>query len=194
MKPMDPRIDEVLRFWFTQNGYKQWFSKDAAFDERLRDRFGALHADASDGGLERWRGSARGELALIIVLDQFSRNLFRDSAKSFANDDRALRLAKELVSTGRAAELNFTERAFGLMPFEHSESKDTQMQSVEAFEALAATAQGADIDLAKNIVDFAKKHAEVIEKFGRFPHRNAALGRTSTPEEIAYLATPGSSF
>jgi uncharacterized protein (DUF924 family) len=191
---MDPRIDEVLRFWFVQSSYAQWFAKDAAFDARIRDRFEGLHADAADGGLQKWRGSARGELALIIVLDQFSRNLHRDDAKSFANDARALSLAQDLQKTGRAAELTFVERAFALLPFEHSESSAVQKESLQAFEALAATAQESDAELAKNILTYAKKHAEVIARFGRFPHRNAALGRTSTPDEVAYLATPDAGF
>ncbi|CAN5804863.1 DUF924 family protein [soil metagenome] len=193
-KPMDPRIDEVLRFWFVQSSYQQWFTKDPAFDERLRDRFGALHADASSGGLNSWRGSARGELALILVLDQFSRNLYRDDAKAFANDERALSLANDLQKTGRGAELSVVERGFGLLPFEHSESKAMQEHSVTSFEALAATAEGADAETAKSMLEYAKKHASVIKEFGRFPHRNAALGRASTPDELAFLAKPDSGF
>ncbi|HEY4055550.1 MAG TPA: DUF924 family protein [Kofleriaceae bacterium] len=191
---MDPRIDEVLSFWFVQNGYKQWFAKDPAFDARIRDRFGGLHADAADGGLQKWRGTARGGLALLIVLDQFSRNLYRDDARAFANDSRALSLAEEMLATGRAAELPFIERAFALLPLEHSESSAVQKRSVKAFEALAATASETEAETAKEMLEFAKKHADVITRFGRFPGRNAALSRASTPEEAAYLATPGSGF
>jgi len=183
--------DDVLSFWFSLE-QTRWFKRDAAFDAELRDRFGATHEAAVAGRLDDWATTPRGALALVIVLDQFSRNLFRDDARAFAADPRALSLARELVRTRAIDTFAPIERMFVLLPFEHSEDIARQREAVAEFEAIAAAAP--DDKMVTVGLEFAKKHAAVIERFGRFPHRNAVLGRASTPEEVAFLAQPGSRF
>lgn len=175
---------DIIRFWFTEIDRALWFRKDADFDRLLDERFGALHAQACLGELSAWRDTPHGRLAEIIVLDQFSRNLFRDSAKAFAQDGMALVLAQEAVRTGADAALAPQERVFLYMPYMHSESAAIHQTAVELF-----TRNG----IADNL-DYELKHKAIIDRFGRYPHRNAVLGRTSTPEEIAFLQEPGSSF
>ena len=202
---MDPRIDEVLELWFgpgpspTPEVIQRWFTKDPAFDDELRRRFGALHAEAAAGQLASWRGHARGALALIIVLDQFSRNMFRDDPRAFATDTLALELAQELRACARLRELDFYQQMFTLLPHEHTEDRATQAACIAGFTELAAEARarGASpevIAMMDSGLDYARRHAVIIERFGRFPHRNAVLGRASTPEELAFLEQPGSSF
>ncbi|HEU4613490.1 MAG TPA: DUF924 family protein [Kofleriaceae bacterium] len=191
-------IDDVIEFWFgtepepTEETMRRWFVRDDAFDAEIRTRFGALHARAAAGGLTDWLATPRGTLALLIVLDQFSRNLYRDDARAFAQDGRALAIARELWFSGRARELTPIQRMFVLLPFEHAEDREIQREGVAAFEQLAAE-PGAPAMLAVGL-DYARRHAEVIERFGRFPHRNEVLGRESTPEERAFLQQPGSRF
>jgi len=175
---------DILHFWFEETPPKQRFAKDVAFDATIHQRFGALHARAVQGELWDWRGTPQGRLAEIVVLDQFPRNLHRGSALAFAHDGMALVLAQEAISAGADAQLTPEQRAFLYMPFMHSESRAMQRESVRLFTALGR---------AENL-DFAHRHAEIIERFGRFPHRNADLGRTSTAEELAFLQQPGSSF
>lgn len=202
---MDARVDEVIDFWFgpapspTSEIYERWFSKDPAFDEEIRRRFSALHAEAVDGRLTTWHGHSLSELALIVVLDQFSRNMFRDDPRAFAADREALHTARELRRAGRAHELTFHQQMIGLMPFEHAEDRATQSECVAAFEGLLAEAKelraGDDvIGMLTGAADYARRHREIIDRFGRFPHRNAILGRTSTAEEIEFLKLPGSRF
>jgi len=202
---MDARVDEVIEFWFgpapspTAEIYDRWFRKDARFDEEIRRQFGALHAEAVDGRLAAWRGHARGELALIVVLDQFSRNLYRDDARAFAADHAALEIARELRRAGRSHELTFHQRMIALMPFQHAEDRSTQVESVAAFESLVAEAAelraGDDVlGTLRGAADFARRHKAIIERFGRYPHRNELLGRASTPEELEFLRQPGSRF
>lgn len=174
----------VLNFWFTEIDRALWFKKDADFDRLLEERFGALHAQASLGELSAWRDTPHGRLAEIIVLDQFSRNLFRNSAKAFAQDGMALVLAQEAVRIGADAALSAQERVFLYMPYMHSESAAIHETAVELF-----TRNG----IPENL-DFELKHKAIIDRFGRYPHRNAVLGRTSTSEEAAFLQQPGSSF
>jgi uncharacterized protein (DUF924 family) len=191
-------IDEVIEFWFgseaepSEATMKRWFVRDEAFDAEIRARFGELHARAVAGGLADWPATPRGALALILVLDQFSRNLYRDDARAFAQDGRALAIARELWFSGRARELTPMQRMFVLLPFEHSEDLEIQREGVAAFEQLA-TEPGAPAALAVGL-DFARQHAAIIERFGRFPHRNEVLQRESTPEERAFLQQPGSRF
>jgi uncharacterized protein (DUF924 family) len=174
----------VLHFWFEEYGPKDWFAKNAAFDEAIRSRFGALHAGAARGELDGWAETPAGALALILVLDQFSRNLFRASAKAFACDPKALALARRAVAKGYIDGFGEAERAFFLLPFEHSEDPADQELSVRHFGRFSDPLYR----------DAAEKHKAIIDRFGRYPHRNAALGRASTLEEIAFLAGPGSSF
>jgi uncharacterized protein (DUF924 family) len=190
------QAQEVLDFWFTPDPGQPadamrtaWFKKDAAFDAKIRDRFGALIDQAIGGGLPDWdqQGPA-GALARILLLDQFTRNAYRGTARAFAGDQRALATAEEAVARGFDRELTPRERWFMYMPFEHAESIPAQHRSIELFAALAQEMQDDDA------LAWARKHAEVVFKFGRYPHRNAILGRTSTPEEEAYLRTPGAGF
>jgi uncharacterized protein (DUF924 family) len=183
--------EDVLEFWFKLDP-RAWFRRDDAFDADLRARFGDTHAAATRGELDDWTRTPRGTLALVIVLDQMSRNLYRDDPRAFANDPRALALARELVRTRGIDTLAPIERMFVLLPFEHSEDLAAQRDGVAEFETVAAAAPG-DQMLAMGL-DYAKRHAAVIERFGRFPHRNAVLGRASTPEEAAFLEQPGSRF
>lgn len=196
ISPQVPPWQAVLDFWF---GFAdtpdyglarpEWFRKSEAFDEEIRTRFGALHAQALDGALERWAQTPLGACALIVVLDQFSRNLFRGQVKAFAGDAQALAVARRLVETGDDQRLPTPQhRVFVYLPFEHDESLESQHLSLALYEQLAKAS-----GLIDNL-DYARKHAVIIERFGRYPHRNAALGRVSTPEEIAFLQTQGSSF
>ena len=186
MKPHD-----VLAFWFGDEPLKsrpEWFRKDAAFDSRIRTQFGALVDQAIAGPLG-WDADAHERLAEIIVLDQFPRNLFRGEAKAFAGDARARSIALPLIDGGDEAQLQALQRAFAYLPLEHAEDLALQERSVALFEALAADHQGLG-----EMLKFAELHLDVIRRFGRFPHRNAALGRTDTPEEKTYLAQPGAGF
>ncbi len=176
--------DEILKFWFEEIDRSFWFKKDADFDRLLAERFGNLHTQASHGELIFWRDTPHGRLAEIIVLDQFSRNLFRDSANAFAYDGMALVLAQEAVRNGADAALSAQERVFLYMPYMHSESLVIHKTAVELF-----TRNG-----IQNNLDYELKHKAIIERFGRYPHRNALLGRASTPEELEFLSQPGSSF
>jgi uncharacterized protein (DUF924 family) len=187
--------DDVLAFWFGRPGTPEhgttrraWFTKSATFDEEIRRRFGALNDAAVAGGLAEWEAAPRSTLALIIVLDQFSRNLHRDSPRAFAGDGRALALARRLVADGTDKTFSPLERQFVYMPFEHAERLDAQEESLRLFRALE-TESG-----LRELVRWAAAHHRIIARFGRFPHRNAVLGRTSTPEETAFLAEPDSSF
>ncbi len=185
--------DDVIEFWFGDRSPEQarkWFMRDAAFDAQVRDKFSALYARAASGELDSWRDTARGALALVLVLDQFPRNMFRDDPRAFATDAVALRGTRELLASGKLEELAPLERVFALMPMQHSEDRDIQREGVAQYARLAETGDAQ----AKASLDYAKRHAEIIERFGRFPHRNAVLGRPSTPDEIEFLKQPGSSF
>ena len=175
---------EILTFWFEDIDRSLWFKKDADFDRLLAERFGALHAQASLGELSAWRDTPQGRLAEVIVLDQFSRNLFRDSPTAFAQDVMALVLAQEAVRCGADAALDAQERVFLYMPYMHSESLAIHETAVQLF-----TRNG-----IQNNLDYELKHKAIIERFGRYPHRNSVLGRSSTPEELEFLSQPGSSF
>lgn len=174
----------ILKFWFDDIEHSLWFKKDDEFDQLLIERFGELHTKARQGELYAWRESALGRLAEIIVLDQFSRNMFRNSAKAFAQDPMALALAQEAIRIGDDLKLNTMERTFLYMPFMHSESLAIHEIAVELF-----TRNG-----IQNNLDFELKHKNIIEQFGRYPHRNAVLGRTSTAAEIEFLNQSGSTF
>jgi len=185
---------DVLQFWFGEPGSAEpprprdlWFTKSDATDRLIADRFGAIVEDAILGKHDTWAASPREALALILVLDQFTRNIFRGTPRAFAGDARALALATRLVDTARDLALTPMERWFVYMPFEHSERLVDQYESVRLFERLAA--DGLDAPL-----DWARRHFDVVARFGRFPHRNVILGRESTPEEAEYLKQPGSGF
>jgi uncharacterized protein (DUF924 family) len=187
--------DEVLDFWFgapdsPDFGHTRefWFRKSEATDELMHSRFADAVEAALRGELQHWGGgSAREALALILLLDQFTRNVYRESARAFAGDGAALVIARALMAAGRDAELAPVERWFAYMPFEHSEQLADQRESLRLFGALAAAG------LAEPLA-WAQKHYDVIARFGRYPHRNELLGRPSTAEEIEFLQQPGSRF
>jgi uncharacterized protein (DUF924 family) len=184
--------DDVLQFWFGdgQAVRPEWFRKDAAFDGLIRERFGQLIGIALGGGLASWRDTPDGALAELIVLDQFTRNVFRDTPRAFAGDALALAGAQAVIARGDDAVLAPLERWFVYMPLEHAEDLAMQDESVRRFEALAALSP----EQFGSAFDYALRHHEVIRRFGRFPHRNAILGRESTPAELAFLQQPGSRF
>ncbi|MFA7665344.1 MAG: DUF924 family protein [Burkholderiaceae bacterium] len=175
---------EVLSFWFEQLEPAQWWLKDPALDARIAERFASLLQRARRCELHDWRTSPRGRLAEVIVLDQFPRNIHRDTPLAFASDALALALAQEAVARGDDQALTQIERIFLYLPYMHSESALIQQRSVELYAANG---------LADNL-DFAERHKVIIDRFGRYPHRNATLGRPSTDEEQAFLREPGSSF
>ena len=193
---LDPRAREVLDFWFGAPGSeafgrerKMWFRKSAAFDATLRERFGALLDAASAGELDAWCETPEGALALVIVLDQFSRNCHRGTPHAFSSDDKALGVARAMVASGADLRLpTLQHRSFAYLPFEHAENAEAQRESLRLFGELAKDPEG------KGYYDYAARHAQIIERFGRFPHRNAQLGRVSTDEETAFLRERGSSF
>jgi uncharacterized protein (DUF924 family) len=196
---LDQEARAVLDFWFGEPGTpafgqasKRWFQRDDAFDASIRERFGVTLERARRGECDGWQRTPLGALALIIVLDQFSRNTCRGRADAFAADAQALAVARRLVEDGSHLDLPSPEhRAFAYLPFEHAESHAAQRESVRLFEGLARETGSAD---KGSYYDYACRHAAVIERFGRFPHRNAALGRESTDEERAFLRQPGSAF
>lgn len=174
----------VLDFWFLETKPEQWWKKDPAFDRTIARRFGSLHAQAIRGELFPWRQCPEGRLAEIIVLDQFSRNIYRDSPQAYACDGMALVLAQEAVNSGEDLSLPPVQRSFLYIPYMHSESLLIHVEAVRLFEALGI----------ENNLDFELRHKAIIERFGRYPHRNETLGRVSTSEELKFLAQPGSSF
>lgn len=175
---------QVLDFWFDPENKEFWFSKSDEFDLELEEKFGHTLQQAMQCELWTWRETAEGRLAEIIVLDQFSRNLFRNHPASFAQDPLALSLAQEAVRLDLDQQLAPDQRCFMYMPFMHSESKIIHAQALQLFEAL-----GNPINL-----DFELKHKTIIDRFGRYPHRNQILERESTPEEVEFLTQPNSSF
>ena len=174
----------ILDFWFTELSPKQHYAKDAALDEAIRTRFGATLEAAARCELFAWRATPQGRLAEVLVLDQFSRNVYRDTARAFAQDALALALAQVLVASGQDRSLPLAQRGFAYLPYMHSESALIHAQAVALF------AQPGMEDSMR----FELRHQEIIHRFGRYPHRNALLGRESTPEELAFLQEPGSSF
>lgn len=187
---------QVLDFWFGPSddprhgqARAEWFRKDPAFDAQIRQRFGALIDRALAGELSGWSDDAPSALAQVIVLDQFTRNSFRETARAFAGDARALAAAQAMVARGQDRQLIGVQRQFVYLPFEHAEDLGQQRRAVELFGQL----EQQEPALA-GLKEWAVKHHDIIERFGRFPHRNAALGRQSTPEEVAFLQQPGSGF
>jgi uncharacterized protein (DUF924 family) len=188
-----PSAAEVLFFWFgpqAERGkrHKRWFEKSDAFDRECRSRFLGLHEEAAAGRLAGWKEEPPGCLAFILLLDQFPRNMFRGTARAFATDPPALEAARHALARGWDRPMLPVERLFLYLPFEHSEALADQERACELTKPLEAYPETADV------YRYAAAHRDVIARFGRFPHRNAILGRGSTPEEIEFLKTPGSSF
>ena len=174
----------ILNFWFTEIDHALWWKKDTTLDELIRTRFGATHQQATRGELAHWRVDAHGRLAEIIVLDQFSRNLYRDDARAFASDLAALVLAQETIRLGLDQQLTTIEKSFLYLPFMHSESLPIHEQAIKLYDI-----KGLEFNLS-----FEHKHKVIIERFGRYPHRNAVLGRVSSAEELLFLQQPDSAF
>lgn len=179
MSPQD-----ILDFWFEQTPSEKWWKVDPAFDAAIRERFLGLLNQAAAGELHAWRSNGRGRLAEVIVLDQFPRNIHRGSAAAFACDPVALVLAQEAVAAGALAELTPTECSFLLLPYMHSESPRIHEVAEDLYREHAPPTN----------LDFELRHKAIVDRFGRYPHRNKILGRESTPEEIEFLKQPGSSF
>ena len=182
---------EVLQFWFGDSPgerRKAWFVKDPEFDGEIRARFLVLYEAAARGELEGWKNAAESALALIVLTDQFPRNMFRSEARAFATDARALATARHITASGWDRSMRPVERMFVYLPYEHSEVLADQEISLQLFAPLGA------FDETKDTPDFARRHWEIVKRFGRYPHRNAALGRPGTPEEIEFLKQPGSGF
>lgn len=178
-------MEQVLDFWFVELQPAQWFNGGVELDELISQRFTAVLQQATAGELEAWRASAQGRLAEIIVLDQFSRNLYRDSPQAFAQDAMALALSQEAVRSGALQQLDDEQqRSFLLMPYMHSESLAVHEQAVPLFKHYASAGS----------YQFELLHRDIIERFGRYPHRNTLLGRDSSPAELEFLQQPGSSF
>lgn len=175
---------QVIEFWFTELQPQQWWVKDEQLDALIKDRFANLHQQAMAGELFSWRETALGSLAEVIVLDQFSRNIYRDTPAAFASDALALALAQTAIDKGLDKQLSQSQRGFLYMPFMHSESKVIHQEAVKLFASLENDQQ----------LDFEYQHKKIIDQFGRYPHRNDILGRQSTAEEIAFLKEPNSSF
>ncbi len=195
--------DIVLDFWFgpaagdtatAQAQQKLWWSKNETIDADIRTRFGGLVEAAASGRHDDWALKPRGRLALILLFDQFPRNMYRNTPRAFACDPLAGKLALAGIASGADRELRAIERVFFYLPLEHSESAELQERCVALFTALAAGVPEADRETFAGYVDYAVRHRDVIHRFGRFPHRNRILGRTSTQEETAFLQQPGSSF
>lgn len=205
MTSRDPRIADVLSFWLGAPGaplaaqQARWFRADPELDAQLRGRFGQLVAAAARGELDGWQATAPGALALVILLDQFSRNIYRGSARAFAQDARALAVARAAIAAGHDRQVALAVRPFFYLPFEHAEARAVQRESVELFARLRddGVLAGAPAEVTRWLdaaLDYAHRHAAIIARFGRYPHRNAVVGRASTPAELEFLTQPGSGF
>lgn len=180
----DPTVQDILKFWFEECSPEQWFRKDPAFDDRIREDFEELYEKVVAGCFPHWRESAEGCLAEIIVVDQFSRNIYRDDPRAFKADSKALDCTNHAIERGFDQQVGPVHRKFMYMPLQHSENREDQARSVLLYEAHTDA----------ETLDFAQRHKDIIDRFGRFPHRNGILGRESTEEEREFLTQPGSSF
>jgi uncharacterized protein (DUF924 family) len=202
----DPSLEAVLRFWFGGNDNavlvakrqaNLWWNKSTEHDAEIRERFGVLRERAVKGALRSLEGTSRGLLGLIILVDQMSRHMFRDEPEAFEYDDLARKWCLTGLERGADEELDLLERVFFYVPLEHSESRAEQKRSVELYAQLKGRIPATERELFSIFLLFelsARKHCAVVDRFGRFPHRNRALGRPSSPEEIEFLKQPGSSF
>lgn len=196
---MDERIDEILKFWFDAPsededrpvGVELWFQRSARIDRQIEKRFGRLVEKAKRGALDDWASTPRGRLALILLLDQFNRNLHRDSPEAYSGDEKALALCFDGLDEEMDKKLPTLERAFFYMPCMHAEDTDAQLASVEVFQELLAAALPEERDTCEKFLRSAERHRDIVERFERFPHRNNILNRTSTPEESTFLQHSG---
>jgi uncharacterized protein (DUF924 family) len=200
---LQPDPQSILDFWFADAAGDParaearesfWFGSDAETDAAVRQRFAAAIAAAARGELAAWRNAPRSALALVLLLDQFPRNVWRGTARAFAHDAHAVETSRAAIAAGHLAQLTPIEQAFLILPYEHSESIEAQRESVRRSEEIQRAAPPPWQPLLAHYADFARQHLAVIERFGRFPHRNRALGRDSTPDERAFMAAGGASF
>lgn len=194
------KVKEILNFWFGEDSedpfqnQSRWWKKDPDFDREIRERFGADLKKAVDGEFNSWMETAEGGLALIILLDQFSRNMFRGKPESFMQDNQALEIVQYLIEQGLDQELSPVQRWFLYMPMMHSEDPEIHKKSLTLYKTLWQSGPPKLKKALKSAFNYAEKHAAIVFRFGRYPHRNAILGRKSTPEEEEFLTQPGSSF
>ena len=195
----DERIQKILDFWFKPapegderpSGREMWFTTSARVDRAVEKNFGKLVEKAKAGELDDWAGTSRGRLALILLLDQFNRNLHRETPEAYTGDEKALALCFDGLDEGMDRELSPTERCFFYMPAVHAEDVDAQLASVEVFQELCDEVGPDDKELCESFLKHAEKYRDIVERFERFPHRNAILGRQSSPEEAAFLQQSG---
>jgi len=192
--------ERILDFWFgssaeeTRERAARWWKKDPAFDQEIRTEFEPALLRATRGELDRWLEEPESSVAFVVLLDQFSRNMYRDTAEAFAQDERALGATLRGIERGFDALLSPLRRYFFYMPMMHAENRAIQRRSVETFERLANEKDTGFDGMLRGAADYARRHRDIVERFGRFPHRNNILERTTTAEEAAFLLTPGSSF
>ena len=200
---MPDQPESVLAFWFGAPGSaaeiagrqsKLWFGKSPANDQAVIDRFAATLTAATAGQLDHWSRTPRGRLALVIVLDQFPHHIHRDQPQAFATDPQSLAHSLAALAAGEVRRLELIERVFLYLPLEHAESLEMQERSVSLYAQLASEAAAAERALFDGFLDYARRHLDVVARFGRFPHRNTILGRPSTPDELEFLKQPGSRF
>lgn len=198
---MEAKIQEILEFWFGSldqpvpvEKKKMWWTKSDATDGEIRTRFEETLQAAARGEYDAWKETPQGALALILLFDQFSRNIYRGTPQAFAQDHLALELARSMVESGQDQALPTLQRTFVYMPFEHAEDLDAQRRCLDLFACLVEDAPATHKEQCLDYHGYAQRHHEIIERFGRFPHRNKILGRDSTPEEVEFLKQPGSSF
>ncbi|UCD68928.1 MAG: DUF924 domain-containing protein [Betaproteobacteria bacterium] len=196
-------VESILQFWFgmatddlavAEQRAEIWWKKRPPVDAEIRERFASVVDGAASGQHDAWLADPRGRLSMIILTDQFSRNMYRDTPRAFAFDPLALSWTKEGIASGADQALRPIERIFFYMPLEHSESIEDQERAVALITDLAAHVSSEKRKLFEGFVGFAKRHRDIVQRFGRFPHRNTILGRSSTPEELEFLKQPGSSF
>ena len=201
---MEPLTREILDFWFGEpddqgmppaDKVERWFKKNAEFDDEIRRRFASYLETARMGALDRWTEGDAGSVALIVLLDQFPRNIYRGDSRSFLYDKKALSLTRLLIDSGRLTGMPGIHAYFCLMPAMHAEDEAVQNEGITLFDEAAARAESPAVEqMLRAAHGYAVQHRDIIARFGRFPHRNSILGRPSTPEEEAFLQTPGSSF
>lgn len=196
-------VNEILIFWFgeydaagvpSDDKMKSWWIKNSGFDQRIKNKFLQDVQKAVAGDYDEWLADPRGRLAVIILLDQFTRNIYRNTNQAFSNDQQALQIALDGLEQGHDKELSWFERVFFYMPLEHAEDKNIQARCVALYEQLVRDAPDSLQEHMQNFLNFANAHRHIIDRFGRFPHRNKTLGRTSTKEELEFLKESGSSF
>ena len=196
---MDEQIEQILDFWFGEppegeerpSGHELWWQKSARVDRLIEKRFGKLVEKARSGALDGWTSSARGRLAVILLLDQFGRNIYREQPEAYLGDPKALELCYDGLDEAMDRALTTPQRCFFYMPMMHAEDVDAQLACVETFQELVAETSGEDKEMAESFLRHAEQHRDVVERFERFPTRNAILGRQSSSEESAYLQQSG---